>query len=60
MAVPKRRISRARRGNRRSHQSKPLLQLVACSNCGTMIKPHHVCSQCGYYRGTQVIVGKGA
>jgi large subunit ribosomal protein L32 len=58
MALPKRRISRARRGNRRLHQRLERAQLVACSNCGTMILPHHVCSSCGYYRTKQTVVGK--
>ena len=60
MAVPKRRISKSRRGNRRAHSAMTLMQLVSCSHCGTMIRPHHICSQCGYYRGKQVIVGQGA
>ncbi|MCA8943305.1 MAG: 50S ribosomal protein L32 [Planctomycetes bacterium] len=60
MAVPKRRISRSRRGNRRAHNAKPALQLVACSHCGTNIRPHHICPQCGHYRGKQVTVGASA
>ena len=60
MAVPKRRISRSRRGNRRAHHQKPVAQLVACSNCGTNIRPHHICPQCGHYRGKQVIIAASA
>jgi large subunit ribosomal protein L32 len=58
MANPKRRTSRARRGNRRAHQAYPVAELVRCSNCGSTIKPHHVCPSCGFYRGRQVVVGK--
>ena len=58
MAVPKRRISRARRGNRRALQGIPKIQLVSCTNCGTAIRPHHICSSCGFYRGKQILVGK--
>lgn len=60
MAVPKRRTSRARRGNRRLHLKIEAVQLVKCTNCGTKIRPHHVCSSCGFYRGKQVIPGAGA
>lgn len=60
MATPKRRISRHRRGNRRIHQGLQLTALVRCSNCSSRIRPHTVCSSCGYYRGRQVIVGTNA
>ncbi|MDP6930491.1 MAG: 50S ribosomal protein L32 [Planctomycetota bacterium] len=57
MAVPKRRQSKSRRNNRRAHWKLDRVQLVRCSNCGNAIKPHHICSTCGYYRGRQMIVG---
>ena len=54
-AVPKRKISKSRRGNRRSHWRLKSTQLVACPQCGAPARPHHVCLSCGTYRGTQVI-----
>jgi large subunit ribosomal protein L32 len=54
-AVPKRRISKARRGNRRSHLALKAPQLVACSECGAPKRPHHVCMACGTYRGVTVV-----
>ena len=60
MAVPKRRVSRARRGNRRLHLKLEVAQLVRCTTCGAKIKPHHLCSACGHYRGKQVTAGEGA
>ncbi|MGA1607246.1 MAG: 50S ribosomal protein L32, partial [Planctomycetota bacterium] len=60
MAVPKRRTSRARRGNRRLHLKIESASLVKCSNCSTKIRPHTVCSACGHYRGKQVTPGSGA
>ena len=33
-AVPKRRISKSRRGNRRAHQSLSAIHLVSCPECG--------------------------
>jgi large subunit ribosomal protein L32 len=54
-ALPKRKISRARRGNRRSHWKARGVQLVNCPQCGAPMRPHHVCPSCGTYRGVQVI-----
>jgi large subunit ribosomal protein L32 len=58
MPNPKRRHSRARQANRRAQQALTVEQLVRCSNCGAAIRPHHICSSCGHYRGKQMIVGK--
>ncbi|MDY7078122.1 MAG: 50S ribosomal protein L32 [Chloroflexota bacterium] len=54
-AVPKRKISKARGRNRRSHWKLKPSQLVACPQCGEPVRPHHVCLSCGTYRGFQVI-----
>ncbi len=55
MAVPKRRVSRARKGNRRSHDHLDLPTVVACKNCGEKIQPHRVCKECGYYKDRNVL-----
>ena len=54
-ATPKQRISRKRRGDRRSHQHLKPLQLVECPQCHNPRLPHHVCPICGTYRGRQVL-----
>ena len=54
-AVPKRRISQARRRNRRSHWKVHAQQLVRCPQCDAPVRPHHVCLSCGTYRGEQVL-----
>jgi large subunit ribosomal protein L32 len=51
MGVPKRKISRARRGNRRSHDRLTVPGLSACPQCTEPKLPHTICSQCGTYRG---------
>ena len=51
MAHPKRKISKTRRDNRRSHYKATLPTLGVCSNCGATTKLHTVCNECGYYRG---------
>ena len=57
-ATPKQRISRKRRGDRRSHQHIKPVQLVECPQCGQPRMPHHVCPSCGTYRGRQVLAVK--
>jgi large subunit ribosomal protein L32 len=55
MAHPKRKTSKARRDKRRSHHNVSDVVLTECTNCGAMHKYHHVCMECGYYRGRQII-----
>lgn len=53
-ALPKQKITRRRRGNRRAHQALKVPQLQPCPNCGALAPSHVVCQACGYYRGTDV------
>jgi large subunit ribosomal protein L32 len=63
MPHPKRRQSRHRQGIRRSHLGVKPLVPNHCSRCGSPVKPHCVCDNCGYYgfekgsdkKGTEVI-----
>ncbi len=55
MAVPKRRVSRSRKGKRRSHHHKDRIQVQYCPQCADPILPHRVCSNCGYYQGREVV-----
>jgi len=54
-AVPKRKVSRRRRGNRRSHQALKPTGLVECPQCHEARLPHRVCPHCGTYRGVEVV-----
>lgn len=54
-AVPKRRISKARRGRRRAHDSIKTFHLVECPECGKMKRSHRVCLECGQYNGRQIL-----
>ena len=54
MAVPKKKVSKARRNSRRAHDSLATAIAVECADCGELKRPHHVCSACGYYDGRQV------
>ncbi len=56
MAVPKCKVSKARRDKRRSAVWKVSAPgLVACSKCGELHLPHRVCKACGTYNGREVL-----
>ncbi len=55
MALPKRRVSRARRDKRRTHDKLPKIHLIDCPQCHEPRLPHRVCPHCGYYRGVEVV-----
>jgi len=60
MAVPKKKVSRARRDIRRSHHALVAAMINECTNCGEIKLPHHVCSACGFYRDREVTEPKGS
>ncbi len=55
MAVPKSKVTRSRRGMRRSHHALVAANPNECPNCGEMRRPHHVCPACGHYADREVI-----
>ena len=55
MAVPKKRTSRSKRGMRRSHRALSFHGIGRCSNCGAIVRPHHICLSCGYYKEKQIL-----
>ncbi|MBE6538034.1 MAG: 50S ribosomal protein L32 [Ruminococcaceae bacterium] len=56
MAVPKRKVSKARRDKRRSNVWKLNLPgMLKCPKCGEFILAHRVCKACGYYKGKEII-----
>lgn len=56
MAVPKRRVSKARRDKRRSNVWKlDMPSIQKCPQCGEYKRSHRLCSNCGYYNGREVI-----
>lgn len=60
MPGPKSKISRSRRGMRRSHDFATPKTVINCSNCSSIVKPHHVCPSCGYYKGKEIVVAQAA
>ena len=55
MAHPKRKISKTRRDKRRTHDKAVAPTLAVCQNCGSAVKYHRVCSECGHYKGKLAI-----
>jgi large subunit ribosomal protein L32 len=55
MPNPKKKHSRARRNNRRSHDALTRPPFSNCPQCGEPKRPHTVCSSCGTYKGREVI-----
>ena len=61
MAVPKKRTSKSRKGMRRSHHAIAFKASVTeCTNCGALKLSHHVCEECGYYRGRSIVSMKAS
>ena len=56
MAVPKRKVSKARRDKRRSSVWKlDAPNLVKCPKCSEYTMPHKACAACGFYKDREVI-----
>lgn len=55
MAVPKRKQTRAQRGNRGSHDAIKPVGLSICPNCQETKPNHQVCPKCGWYKGREVL-----
>ena len=55
MAVPKGKISKARRNSRRANWKLEMPGIVECPQCHQMKLAHRVCKNCGYYNGVKVV-----
>lgn len=55
MAVPKSRISKARRNSRRANWKLSAPNLVECSKCGELMMSHRACKSCGTYNKREVV-----
>ena len=56
MAVPKRKVSHARKMKRRSNVWKleQPTNIVKCPQCGEPILAYRVCKACGFYKGEEI------
>jgi large subunit ribosomal protein L32 len=55
MGVPKRKVSHARQGERRSHHALRLPDLEECPHCHEPKRIHHACPNCGWYKGREAV-----
>lgn len=56
MAVPKQKKGRGATHTRRSANSKlGVAARSVCPQCNATKLPHHVCSNCGYYKDREVV-----
>lgn len=55
MAVPRNRLSNARKNSKRAHHAKKPKNLPACPKCSSPRMPHTICQACGVY-GDRVIL----
>ena len=55
MAVPKNKVSKARRNSRRANWMLTAPNMVKCPQCHEFKMPHKVCKACGYYNGKEII-----
>ena len=53
-AVPKRKISKQRKRNRRSHHALNIPNLIVDKETGKLVQPHRVNEETGKYRGKKV------
>ena len=53
--VPKKKTSKARRDQRRSHHALTPKTLTECPQCKELKPQHVVCPSCGSYAGRQVL-----
>ena len=55
MAVPKQKVSKARRDKRRANWKLTAPVLTECPQCHKKKLPHRVCGECGYYKNKEVV-----
>ncbi len=58
MAVPKRKVTRSKRGMRRATDALKTPTYIEDKNSGELRRPHHIDLKTGMYRGRQVLTVK--
>lgn len=56
MAVPKGKISKARRNSRKANWKITAPSLSECPKCHELKANHMICKKCGFYKGEQKMV----
>lgn len=55
MAVPRNRLSNARKNSKRAHHAKKPKSIGTCSTCNNPKLPHVICQSCGSYNGRSIV-----
>lgn len=55
MAVPKGKVSSARRDKRRANWKMEVPNLSTCTKCGEPVLAHRACKNCGTYKNKAVM-----
>jgi large subunit ribosomal protein L32 len=55
MPLPKKKTSKARRDQRRSHHALTPVGVSTCPSCGQPKLSHRVCPNCGSYKGRTIL-----
>ncbi len=55
MANPKHKLSKSKRDKRRTHYKLEGVSFQLCPQCRDPKLPHHICPNCGSYKGRTVI-----
>ncbi len=58
MAVPKRKVTRSKRGSRRATDALKAPTYIEDKDSGELRRPHHIDLKTGMYRGRQVMTVK--
>ena len=58
MAVPKKKVSKSRRNNRRAHDALTATNVVEDQHTGEIKRRHHMDLKTGMYKGRQVVTEK--
>ena len=58
MPVPKRKRSRTRRDKRFANKGIKVKAITECQNCRVPLMPHTACRNCGFYKGSKVMLTK--
>lgn len=58
MAVPKKKTSKSKRDQRRSHHALKLTNILEDATTGELKRSHHISLKDGFYKGRQVIIPK--
>lgn len=58
MAVPRNRMSNARKKSRRANTKRTTRNIIPCRNCGALSLSHQMCTACGHYDGELIAAKK--